>query len=197
MRQAIQSAWPTPCHDAKSCSSQPWASRHMSGPRTRNKHPILWFKSVSLRYDKQTASRLTKVGGTAGLDNLALSFQSVHLSSVGPGIWGRTLVLPWKMMGSWPGPSEYANVHTAWASLFSNPARSLWNCLTPSDCMNHLLDGETLSLRTQRLELRGSLHIWAREFVPSVKAQACVFYKHRATNLDESELNKSSVHSLP
>jgi hypothetical protein len=42
----------------------------------------------------------------------------------------------------------------------------------------------TLSLRIRRLDLRRILHVWAGEFIPGVKAQACVFYKHWATNLD-------------
>jgi hypothetical protein len=189
VHQATRSTWPTPCHDAKSCFSRPWASRHMSGPRTRNRHPILWLKSVSFGFNKQRGGLPKLVGPRAStiLPCCASQYTLCQRDSI-----GRTLVLPWKMMGSWPGPSEYANVHTAWAPLSSNPARSLWNCWTPSDCMNHFLC-RTLSLRVQRLELRRILHIWAGEFIPGVKAQACVFYKHGATNLDEIELNKSSV----
>jgi hypothetical protein len=108
------------------------------------------------------------------------------------GLWNQTLVLPWKMIGSWPGPSEYANVQTAWAPLSSNPARSLWNCWTPSDWRNHLLYG-ALSLQAERHGWQMILHIWAREFIKCIKAQACVFYKHWATNLNEIKLNKSSV----
>jgi hypothetical protein len=93
-------------------------------------HPVAHISFCSTLQGK---SELTEVGGTTSLDNLALSYESVHSSSAGLGSRIQTLVLPWKMMGSWPGPSEYANVQTAWAPLSSNPARSLWNCWTPSD----------------------------------------------------------------
>jgi hypothetical protein len=93
-------------------------------------HPVA---HVSFCSTLQGKDKLTEVGGATSLDNLALPYDSVHSSSAGLGLWNQTLVLPWKMMGSWPGPSEYANVQTAWAPLSSNPARSLWNCWTLSD----------------------------------------------------------------
>lgn len=50
-----------------------------------------------------------------------------------------TFVRPWKTIGSFPGPSQYANVHTACADLSSKPASSLWNSFTPSALRNHFL----------------------------------------------------------
>jgi hypothetical protein len=50
--------------------------------------------------------------------------------------------------------------------------------------MNHLLY-ENLRLWIQRLKPQGILHIWAWEFIEGIKAQACVFYQDRTTNLDD------------
>ena len=50
-----------------------------------------------------------------------------------------TSVLPWKTIGSAPGPSQYAKVHTACADLSTKPASSLWNCCTPRAWRNHFL----------------------------------------------------------
>jgi hypothetical protein len=44
VRRATRSVWPKLFHGARCCSSQPWASRHKSGPRTQNTHPILLSK---------------------------------------------------------------------------------------------------------------------------------------------------------
>ena len=48
-------------------------------------------------------------------------------------------VRPWKRIASWPGPSQYPNVHTAWADLSSKPESILWRLGAPRESMNHLL----------------------------------------------------------
>lgn len=55
-----------------------------------------------------------------------------------------TLVRPWKRIGSWPGPAEYANVQTASAPLFSVPASRVWKFLQPTLLVKSLLrqDGQ-------------------------------------------------------
>lgn len=50
-----------------------------------------------------------------------------------------TLVRPWKTIGSFPGPSQYANVQMACADLSSNPTRSLCMPSGPTSLRNHLL----------------------------------------------------------
>ena len=42
-------------------------------------------------------------------------------------------------MGSWPGPAQYPNVHTACADLSEKPSRSLCSCSGPRASINHLL----------------------------------------------------------
>lgn len=51
----------------------------------------------------------------------------------------RTDARPSKMIGSWPGSSQYANVQTAWALLSSYAKRSLLRPSCPRDSRNHLL----------------------------------------------------------
>lgn len=52
----------------------------------------------------------------------------------------RTDVLPWKIIGSCSGPSQYAKVQMACADLSSNAASSLWRPSEPSSLRNHFLD---------------------------------------------------------
>lgn len=61
-------------------------------------------------------------------------------NTVGPRL-GTNLpsVRPWNVIGSWPGPAQYPNVHTACADLSSKPDSILCNSRGPRESMNHLL----------------------------------------------------------
>lgn len=58
-----------------------------------------------------------------------------------------TGVMPWKRMGSWPGPAEKPNVHTALADLSSYAASRLFRPSWPREPRNHLLQDRDALMR--------------------------------------------------
>lgn len=115
---ATQSISATPFPDARCYSSPPSASEHTSDPRTQSKRPSL--KKINLKSALHSTS-----GPGVKKKNKMQEKSSIH-SPKSKGPFASTIlpcVLPWNKIGSLPGPSQYANVQTACADLFSKPAR--------------------------------------------------------------------------
>jgi hypothetical protein len=113
-----------------------------------------------------------------------LSCMSIRLpKTVGPRL-GTSLpsVRPWNVIGSWPGPAQYPNVHTACADLSSKPASILCSSRGPRDCMNHLLRTMLVQQEWSK-EIAAAVHVGPRKVVHGFEAEACVFHKHRAADL--------------
>jgi hypothetical protein len=120
----------------------------------------------------------------ANLPNTVLPRLSTNLPSV----------RPWNNTGSCPGPSQYPNVHTAWADLSSKPESILCRLGAPRESMNHLLSntlarwvlGMLMLPRSYERTCNGSYkfgfrsertdsHVRSRQVVHSFEAQTCVF----------------------
>lgn len=157
----------------------------MSGLHTRSKHPILWFKSVFPRFNQQTASLPKSVGPRASTILPCRIIQYTLISEIGT-------------VNSDLGSSLEDDGFVTRAFRVCKCAYGLGALVfKPSKQLVELLDAERLHepFAEERFQFVGTktwdcedLHIWAGEFIPGVEAQACVFYKHGATNLDKIEL---------
>lgn len=109
---------PAPCSGARSCSSLPGPSRHMSDPDTQRWGPIQTWPGL-LPARPCPGGRLMR----------GIYWKKARITSV----------MPWNRMGSWPGPLEKPKVQTALADLSSYATRRLLRPSWPMDFMNHLL----------------------------------------------------------
>lgn len=115
-----------PSLDARSCSSPTWASRRTSGLHTRSMRPSLgcgqnaasFLRAHCATYQSPSVRDMAQSCPTPSISEMC---STPHWK------WDRELtsVRPWKTIGSFPGPSQYAKVHTACADLSSKPANSL------------------------------------------------------------------------
>ena len=124
---------PMPCPDGLSCSSHSCPSQRTSGPRTRSTSPNLCvlLSASGISSSSHASPFKTTIGGNLYLPKTVDPRLSTNFPSV----------RPWKRIASLPGPSQYPNVHTAWADLSSKPESILWRFGAPRESMNHLLAG--------------------------------------------------------
>jgi hypothetical protein len=101
-----------------------------------------WKESSVLRHIRQSM-RLTEVGRPSGTHNSPLCTTSPPVSEAITRSTRNqvllTLVLPWKRIGSSPGPRQKANVQTASAPRSSNESSILFKPSWPSASRNDLL----------------------------------------------------------